>query len=149
MQIKIFSIPILGGEVANEEMNKFLRSNKIINIEKRFYESPEGGFWTFCINYLENSNTQQSIQSSGKQKVDYKEVLDEKTFAVFSRLREIRKQISESDGVAAYVVFTDAELSQIAGLDEINVNNMISIKGIGKGKVERYGESLCKLYNEQ
>ena len=34
MQIKIFSIPIGSSEAATEEMNHFLRANKIIDIKK-------------------------------------------------------------------------------------------------------------------
>ena len=34
MQIKIFSIPIGSSEAATEEMNHFLRANKVIDIKK-------------------------------------------------------------------------------------------------------------------
>ena len=35
MQLQIFSIPTIGGEKTNEEMNKFLRSCKLIDIDKQ------------------------------------------------------------------------------------------------------------------
>ena len=34
MQIKIFTIPLFGNEDALEEMNKFLRGNKVVDISK-------------------------------------------------------------------------------------------------------------------
>lgn len=70
-------------------------------------------------------------------KVDYKTVLDEKTFQRFSELREIRKKVSAEEGIPAFAVFTDEELSGLAKLTEINEKNMLSVKGIGEKKVER------------
>lgn len=75
-----------------------------------------------------------------KEKVDYKSILDEATFKVFARLREIRKQIANEDALPAFAVFTDEELSEIAKLPEITAKMMQSIKGIGEKKTERYAE---------
>jgi ATP-dependent DNA helicase RecQ len=61
-------------------------------------------------------------------------VPDEKTFAVFSHLREIRKKIAEEDGLPVYAVFTDEEPADIAGLKEITTDNLKKVKDIGEGK---------------
>ncbi len=146
MQYKIFSIPICGGEEVTEEMNKFLRSCRIINVERKLVENVHPACWSFCIEYMDsqaNSNVWQK-----KEKVDYKTVLDEETFKVFARLREIRKRIADADAVPAYAVFTDAELADIASLPEKNGNSLLKIEGIGKKKVEKYGEMLCQLLND-
>lgn len=76
----------------------------------------------------------------GKNKIDYKEVLDEPTFRRFEKLRKIRKQISAEDAVPAYAVFTDEELSGLAKLECVNLENFTSVNGIGQKKMERYGE---------
>ena len=34
MQVKLFTIPLFGSEEAVEEMNKFLRGNKVVDITK-------------------------------------------------------------------------------------------------------------------
>jgi hypothetical protein len=36
MQIKIYTIPLIGGESINEEMNLLLHSKKILHVEKQF-----------------------------------------------------------------------------------------------------------------
>jgi hypothetical protein len=36
MQIKMYSIPVMGGELLMEEMNVFLRTQKVLEVEKRF-----------------------------------------------------------------------------------------------------------------
>lgn len=149
MQYRIFTIPICGGEELNDEMNKFLRAHRIVNVERKLVEN-ENACWSFCIEYIDsavavvNNNVWQK-----KEKVDYKTVLDEETFNIFVRLREIRKQIADSDAVPAYAVFTDAELAGIAALPEKTPSELQKIDGIGAKKVEKYGEALCNLFNEK
>ena len=140
MQIKIITIPIIGGESQNEELNLLLRSKKVLQVEKSLVSTDNQSFWTFCIKYVEDA----TINDGEKIKVDYRQVLDEPTFKKFSKLREIRKKIAQAESVPAYAVFTDEELSGIAKLDNINVQTIQSIKGIGVKKVEKYGEQLVK-----
>lgn len=140
MQIKIFSIPIGGDESATEEMNHFLRANKIVDIRKELATVGGNSCWTFCITYILNNNPQ--AVKSGENKIDYKEVLSPNVFERFSALRKLRKQIAENDAVPAYAVFTDAELAEIAKLDNLTLSALQGIPGIGKKKVEKYGNIL-------
>jgi hypothetical protein len=56
MQVKIYTIPIIGGESLNEEMNTFLRSKKVLQVvERQIVSEIHGIFWSFCIKYLEDS----------------------------------------------------------------------------------------------
>jgi superfamily II DNA helicase RecQ len=82
-------------------------------------------------------------------KIDYKELLDEATFKIYSDLRECRKQISEKEAVPVYAVFTNEELANIAKLDVITPSNLMSVKGIGKSKAEKYGTAMLELYHSK
>lgn len=73
MQIKVFNIPIVGGESQNEELNVFLRSKKILQVEKYLATNDNISFWSFCIKYLEDA----TINDAEKAKIDYRQVLDE------------------------------------------------------------------------
>lgn len=149
MQYKIFTLPIYGGEELNEEMNKFLRAHRVVNVERKLVEQASGAAcWSFCVEYIDGVPAPSGNPWPRKEKIDYKAVLDEDTFNNFARLREIRKQIAESDAVPAYAVFTDAELSEIAALSEKTPSALQKIDGIGVKKVEKYGETLCNLFNE-
>jgi len=156
MQIRIFNIPITdNGEMQAEmrcielvEMNKFLAASRVLEIEQRFYQNDKSAFWSFCVRYL-NSNTGSFQQQLTKQKVDYKELLNENEFAIFSKLRECRKIIAAKDAVPAYAVFTDEELAGIARLPIIEVGKLISVKGIGDKKVEKYGSQLIELFKSK
>jgi len=148
MQYKVFSIPLFEGEELMEEMNRFLRGHKVIQVQRQLLPEVQPPCWTFCVEYLDVTDTRSPQQWHRKEKVDYKSVLDESTFKVFSRLREIRKKLADDDAVPAYSVFTDAELSEIARLLENGDGNLLKINGIGVKKVEKYGEMLCRLYND-
>ena len=135
MQIRLFTIPAGDSGAAQQEMNTFLRSNKILEVEQQLVQSNNGVFWCFCVRYLEHFF---SSAPEGRVKVDYRQVLDAPTFAKFQYLRDIRKKVAVQEGVSAYVIFTDEELAELSKLEEITVRNMLGIKGIGEKKVERY-----------
>ena len=118
MQFQIFTIPVADDGSAMEEMNRFLRSHKVLETEQQLLSTKNGAQWHFCIKYLANAQPDNKPQNISK--IDYKEVLDEKTFAVFSVLREVRK----------------------AALDQILPNTIKKVKGIGDKKTERFGKRL-------
>ncbi len=133
MQIKIFTIPIPGGEQMNDEMNVFLRSKKVLQVESEFVSNAQGAFWCFCIKYLGDA------MPINRGKVDYRLVLDDESFKRFSRMRETRKQLAKDDGVPAYAIFTDEELAGLAKIEVLTPTTLRSVKGIGEKKVEKYG----------
>ncbi|MBN2090007.1 HRDC domain-containing protein [candidate division KSB1 bacterium] len=137
MQIKIFTIPIGDNGSAVEEMNRFLRSNKILEVQNQLISNENGAYWCFCVRFIEKSF---NLASETKAKVDYKTVLDEPTFQMFSKLREIRKKVAADEGIPAFAVFTDEELAGLAKLETITAQNMLSVKGIGDKKVERFAK---------
>ena len=150
MQIKLFTIPLFDNEAELNEMNGFLRAQKVLTIDKQFVSVGENAYWSFCITYLQLSKQSTMAQNAQRQnKIDYKEVLDVATFAVFSTLRTIRKQIAENEAIPAYAVFTDSELAEIAKLENIDMAHLQSIQGIGQKKAEKYGQILCEQYRTQ
>lgn len=148
MQIRVFNIPIGDTGQMQAEMNKFLATNRVLEIEQHFYQNEKGAYWSFCVRYL-GSNLSNFHQQSKKIKVDYKELLNENEFAIFSKLRECRKIIAANDAVPAYAVFTDEELAGIVRLPAIEVGKLISVKGIGDKKVEKYGSQLIELFKQK
>ena len=152
MQYKIFNIPVPESEPAVEEMNRFLRGNRIAAVDKQIVSVDNASYWSFCVQYISTTASDSkaySAQGERKEKVDYKNILDAPAFEVFSKLRVFRKQIAENDAVPAYAVFTDAELAEIAGLDVITPKNLLAINGIGEKRVEKYGKLLCEMVSNK
>lgn len=68
MQIKIFNIPIGADDGLIDEMNHFLRANKIIDIKKELAMVGGNSCWTFCITYmLANRPSELGNVQNGKQ----------------------------------------------------------------------------------
>lgn len=145
MQFKFYTIPILDGKAQEEEMNLFLRGHKIVSVDKQYSESSAS--WCFCITYIE-SNISFSGSPIKKEKIDYREVLDESTFAKFTKLREARKQIAADEAIPAYSVFTNEELAEIASLEEFTMGSIKKINGIGEKRAEKYEQRLLEFYKQ-
>lgn len=148
MEIKIFTVSVHHGESMNEELNKFLRSHKVVDIEKRFVSQDHGAYWSFCVSYITGGKVSVS-NTDRRMKKDYREILDAKTFSIFEKLRSYRREIAKNDAVPAFAVFTDAELVKMAKEKEITLAKIKTIKGIGEKKLEKYGHLLLKMYQDE
>ncbi|GHT68807.1 hypothetical protein AGMMS50239_34590 [Bacteroidia bacterium] len=149
MQFKLFTVPTTDDGSYLEELNKFLRSNKVLEVEQQLINLKNGSQWHFCVKYLANTPIDgRDGARPVSTKIDYKEILDEKTFAVFSLLRESRKEVAGEDGLPVYAVFTNEELAGIAALSEITTESIKKVNGIGDKKAERFGKRLVEYYNQ-
>lgn len=150
MQIKIFDISSISSESNLEQINRFLRGHKVLDIDKQFYTTSDSvGHWSLFVTYLPTAGDVNNVIQEKREKVDYKTVLSETDFVKFSKLRAIRKQLAADDAVPAYAVFTDAELSQIAQLSSIEEKTVMKINGIGEKRIEKYGRLLCERFNRE
>jgi superfamily II DNA helicase RecQ len=140
MQIKIFSIPVMGGEALTEEMNAFLRSRKILQVEQQLVQESHGALWCFCVRYIEGE-----VYNMSRDKIDYKDILEPEAFTRFLVMKGIRKKLADEEGVRAYNVFTDAELAELAKLEQVTVAEMKKVKGVGEKKIEKYGKHFFSL----
>jgi DNA helicase II / ATP-dependent DNA helicase PcrA len=64
---------------------------------------------------------------------------------LFEQLRAWRADQAAEESVPAYVVFTDATLQLIAEHKPRSADALLRINGIGKAKLERYGEAVLSL----
>lgn len=60
--------------------------------------------------------------------------------ALFDRLKFLRKQIADEADIPAFVVFSDATLSDMAQKRPINKIQMLAVSGVGEQKYLQYGE---------
>ena len=77
--------------------------------------------------------------TSGQSKItdrgDYNKVL-------FRRLRKLRKDIADREGVPPFVVFNDNSLVEMCQKYPTSAPEMLVISGVGQVKLERYGEAF-------
>lgn len=71
--------------------------------------------------------------------------LDDGDAALFAALRKRRLEIARQEGVAAYVVFADRTLLELARKRPLTLDKMAEIHGIGTTKLDRYGEAFLAV----
>lgn len=145
MQYRIFVIPIKNHAEAVEEMNLFLRSKRVLSVHKEFVAERENSFWTFVAEYLDTPAPMVAAASPGKPKIDYKELLQPDEFALFSRLRALRKDLAARESIPVYAVFTNEQLAEMARRRVRTKADLTKIEGIGEAKVARYGLACLDL----
>ncbi|WP_125038495.1 ATP-dependent DNA helicase UvrD2 [Nocardioides sp. LS1] len=64
---------------------------------------------------------------------------------LFERLRDWRKERAGEESVPAFVVFTDATLQLIAEHRPTTPEAMLKISGIGRSKLDKYGDDVLAL----
>jgi ATP-dependent DNA helicase RecQ len=63
---------------------------------------------------------------------------------LFDRLRALRRQIADAEGVPAYIVFSDAVLREMASRAPKSDRELLAIAGVGPAKLQRYGERFLE-----
>ncbi|MHB8987007.1 MAG: DNA helicase RecQ, partial [Eubacteriales bacterium] len=85
----------------------------------------------------------------GQEKVLQKVRKKEKKAAVddslFEQLRRLRKEISQKENIPPYIVFADSTLREMCEYFPSDKSSMLSIKGVGEAKFDRYGRPFLEL----
>jgi ATP-dependent DNA helicase RecQ len=66
------------------------------------------------------------------------------TNSLFETLRKLRSEIAKEEEVPAYIVFSDAALRQMEIIRPMSDDEFITIDGVGKTKLEKYGDQFIK-----
>ena len=141
-QYASFFISPFGEKSVTDELNTFLRSQRIINVEKKLIDSERGTGWVFLIEY----GTENSKNPSGSsQRIDYREVLNSTEYSLFDKLRNLRKEIADKSGLPVYAIFTNEQLAVMVKKPPKTVKDLFLIPGIGESRVKQYGEKFLNL----
>jgi ATP-dependent DNA helicase RecQ len=88
-----------------------------------------------------------AARSSGRAGAVGGDQVTPEELAVFERLRALRKELADSRGIPAYVVFHDSTLREMAARRPRDRSQMLEVTGIGPVKFERYGDAFLDALN--
>lgn len=146
MGLRFFLVPVRDSENAERELNGFLASHKVLSIDRQLVDVGMNSFWAICVDYLTSSAGESTLTSNlSRSRVDYKTILPPEEFEVFSRLRQLRKDLAQSEAVAVYALFTNEQLAQMVQRRCRTRSDLAQIEGIGESKIEKYAERLLPL----
>lgn len=90
-----------------------------------------------------------TVQKVTIEKTELKESKVKSTAnSLFETLRKLRYEISKEEEVPAYAIFSDAALRQMEIIRPMSDEEFISIDGVGKTKLEKYGDAFIKAIIE-
>jgi len=148
MQLKFFQMPLGGEGGLNEELNGFLRSHRVLKVQRELVQRESTPCWAVCVEYLDGTAPQNSGSRSGmrgEEKKDYKQMLSETDFAVFTRLRDLRRSLAESEGVPVYAVFSNEQLAKFAQNRPQTKAELEKVDGVGGARSEKYGAKVLEV----
>lgn len=147
LQYKFFIIPTANTEEAEAELNRFIRSVRVITTHREFVSDGRNSFWGMVVEYLKDSFREESAEA-GKKRVDYREVLSPEDFTVFSKLREWRKHAASQEDIPVYAVLSNEQMAKIVENRASTKAALKEIDGIGDARIRKYGEAVIKIIAE-
>lgn len=64
---------------------------------------------------------------------------------LFEKLRSLRSQLAQEKNLPPYVIFSDKTLTELAEKQPQTSLEFLQIKGVGKSKLDNYGEQFLML----
>jgi len=145
LQYASFLLPLYPDSGEQEEMNRFLRRYRIVQTRKELVSAEGVSYWALLVEYLDTpAKAQGQSGEPARGKVDYKELLEAADFALFSKLREVRKKLAEENGLPVYAVCTNEQLAEMAKRKPKSLSECVKIEGIGQGKAEKYAPAFLE-----
>lgn len=138
----------LPADPAMTDLNTFLLAHRVATVQREIVTTPAGPLLLFVVEFIATAGTtgkaasSPAPSSSSTSRVDYRDVLSEADFAVFTTLREIRKQLADADGVPLYAIFSNAQLAAMIQEKCTTVAGMLKIEGVGKARTDKYSEAF-------
>lgn len=145
LQYKFVAIPIKSPEEAEEELNRFIRSVRVITTHREFIDAGEKSFWSVVVEYV--SDGEAAVQP-GKKRIDYRETLSPEDFAVFAKLRDWRKVIAAEEDIPVYNVFTNDQLAKMVEKRIMTKAALKEIEGVGEARMKKYGDAVIKIIKD-
>jgi len=138
MQLHFFTIPIHDGTAAAAELNRFLATHKVADIERQFTQDGRNSAWSVCVAIDQGAGDQPANPgATGRRpRVDYKEVLNDEDFRVYSLLRALRKEIADAEGLPVYGVFNNEQLAAMVQGRVTTTTALAAIDRVGAARVE-------------
>jgi superfamily II DNA helicase RecQ len=149
MPLKFLIVPACDPAAAEAEVNAFLGRYRVVAIDRRWIDQGGSSFWAICVDYFApGAGEARRGGSFGRSRIDYKQALSGGEFIAFSRLRELRKQIAQSEAVPVYAVFTNEQLAQAVQQRCRSAGDLHKIDGIGAARIEKYAEQMLAILCE-
>ena len=150
MSLHFFRIPVADGDYAQTELNRFLASHRVSQTEKVFVEDCASSFWAVCVTVVEGAGDQPGSTETARRTraIDYREVLPADEFILYDRLRTLRKNSADADGIPAYGICSNEHLADMVRQRVTSAAALAVVAGFTESKMQRYGGAFLAVLVE-
>ena len=146
MKLQFFAIPAKWPEDAQQMLNAFCAQHRVTTLEKHFVDLGTESYWSIFVTFIDGINLPISAGVvNRRERIDYREVLGEQDFVIYAQLRNLRKSLSEQEGIPAYALFTNEQLAEMVTRRVRLESELAKIEGVGKARLEKYGSAFLHV----
>lgn len=144
MKLKIFTFGFSPSEGCFDDtsLQEFLIDKELIEYTEHFFIHENIPHLAIIVSYRE-AIPQRKRGYSGGQKVTSQ--LDAGEKKIYNALSNWRAARAKHDGVAPYLIVTNAQLATIIKNKPQSKKDLIKVRGIGEVKAEQYGDDILKI----
>ncbi|OGJ52199.1 ATP-dependent DNA helicase RecQ [Candidatus Peregrinibacteria bacterium RIFOXYB2_FULL_32_7] len=124
-------------------------------IQKGLIQKNDGDYPTLSVTLKGREflkNPEKIMLNEARQKIEIKEVEQKQIFdyerILFERLRNLRKEIADENGVPPFVIFGDKSLQEMSYYFPQNDENFGKIFGVGEEKLKNFGEKFMGVIRD-
>ena len=148
MRLHFATIPVFGDTDAEAALNRFLAAHRVLSIDRHLVDAGPSRVWAVCVSYEQGENGDSPSTAKKASRIDYREQMSEPDFALFAKLRLLRKTLAERDGVPLYALFTNEQLAAMVERRVQTAEDLRALPGVGAARLEKYGAAFLKLLQE-
>jgi len=130
-------------------LQEFIKNKEILSMRDYFFMRHEVPYLTVVVSY--NLHPIEQSKSGEKKECDesWRELLKPEDMPLFNALRDWRNETSRRHGFPPYIICTNRHLAEIVHKKITTKNLLAQIEGIGKSKIETYGDDIVALMKEK
>ena len=138
--------PVLGA-FDDSPLQEFLRTREILTIRDHFFVRNEVPYLAMVVTYKPPTPEAESAvaEKSKERGGTWRAQVSEADFPLFNALRDWRAERAKREGIPPYVIFTNKQLAAIVKARPQSVSKLATIEGVGKAKLDNYGQELLAL----
>lgn len=151
MLTKIFTLRFneLTDSFDDTPLQEFIKNKEILSLRDHFFMRHEVPYLAVIVSYNLQSVEQPKTNDKKERDESWKELLTPADMPIYNALRDWRNETSRRQGFAPYIICTNRQLAEIVQKRVGSKNQLAQIEGIGKAKIENYGDDIIALMREK
>lgn len=135
-------------EQDQDTVNDFVANHEVVSVDTAFVQ--EEYYWSVILYYkdLLCANTPQKtlLNESSNQKYSAEDdLLSPDEITILESLKVWRSEKAKDQNVPSYCIASNKELTSVAKYKPAKKEELLSIKGFGKHKIENYGAEILEI----